>query len=815
MKKLHVTQKANNLKVSRYSFVRVFSLATAATFLSNVSPVYAKSFDIIEKVLQSIEKATATYSQGKDKTIVSTYDNHINSNDSRLSKANNLMALNTASAQKVNISAADSANLMEKTLLDAEEKYKKSLINPRSFVDNNEDTVIIDVSDFSRNNLITRMSRNAGLQRNTDGTSVVVGNGRIPNTGGQTDNVAIGYEVKIKAVDSVAVGYGSEVDKKFSVAVGHLAHSVGQGSIAIGGEGRQDANPLPPGARTIANGEESIAIGRRAKTNSEASIALGSNAQATGDFAITMGSQAQTTREDSIAIGHMAHALGKSSIALGSEYNKTGEKDYTTAKGDYSTALGAVSKALGYGSLAVGHRAYAVDKDAISMGFYSKANAEGSIVVGARAEAVQKNSSAFGTDAKATAVGSIALGASSVADVSSQAFGFDPLLKKATTATSSAWKSGQGAVSVGTLDKTRQIINVAAGSKDTDAVNVAQLKSLQTYVDKGWKLSVNGKNDKAIGIDGTVDLAAGSANLTLTKGEKDNNIKFDLARSITVDKIQTGDNTLDATGLVIANGPKITTSGIDAGGKKIRAIANGDISATSTDAVNGSQLYQSTRGLKVYSHGMDFIDPRIKGTNSIAIGSNAASENQNAIAIGTDAKASVQNGIALGSNSIADVEAGVAGYDPITKENVNRQDPAWHSTLGALSIGRSQKIGNIEYGQTRQIVGVAAGTKDTDAVNVAQLKALQDAIYPNWELSVDGKNKTNVNADNPMDLAAGSANLTLTKGEKDNKVKFDLARSVTVDKIQTGNNILDATGLVIGNGPKITTSGIDAGGKKI
>ncbi|EJF75955.1 hypothetical protein ME7_01187, partial [Bartonella birtlesii LL-WM9] len=234
----------------------------------------------------------------------------------------------------------------------------------------------------------------------------------------------------------------------------------------------------------------------------------------------------------------------------------------------------------------------------------------------------------------------------------------------------------------------------------------------------------------------------------------------------------TGNNTLDATGLVIGNGPKITPSGIDAGGKKIWAIAHGDISKDSTEAVNGSQIYKLTRGLAINTTDERFRDAvadrkdsiaignltKALSDNTVAIGSYATASAMNAIAIGPFAKALVGNSIALGGSSIADVEAGVASYDPRTRKNELKQDNTWVSSLGALSIGDAKK------GITRQIVGVAAGTKDTDAVNVAQLKALQDATYPNWELSVDGKNKTNVNADNPMDLAAGSANLTLTKG---------------------------------------------------
>ncbi|WP_019220753.1 Vomp family autotransporter [Bartonella senegalensis] len=1014
MKKLSITLKRqhdlNASPVSRcLSFLTKFSLGTAmVALLSSVSPVLAKKIDMIDQqVFQSIEKATAVYSQGRNQTIVSGDDSHKNFNDSRLSKANNLTVPSTAKAAKVNIPAADSANLTEETL-GTEEQYKKSLINPRSFVDKNKGTAIIDVSDFSQNNLIRRVPFSEVPPVSTDGSGILIGRGKVlqkPNY--QSDNVVIGYDVLVNESDSVAVGYGVQVEGRFSVAVGHLAYSVSQGSIAIGGEGRYGDTPIPPEGRTIAQGEESIAIGRRAKTKDVASIALGSNAQVKGNYAIAFGYKAEATREDSMAIGHMAHAMGKSSVALGSEYNEKnehGDDDYTTAKGDYSTALGSVSRALGYGSTAVGHRAYATEKDAVSIGLYSKANADHAI----------------------------ALGADSIANVVAGVAGYNPLLQKEATDDAFAWKSTYGAVSVGDIanSKTRQIGGVAAGSADTDAVNIAQLKSLQSYVDKGWKLSVDGKNAKVVGIDDTVDFAAGSSNLNITKGTDNNDIKFDLAKNITLESVTAGTNILDATGLVIANGPKIMTDGINAGGKKITGLAegagatdavnfgqlnkakqevqeqvekqvkevekqvaassfvkqddktryitigkdtdgdkidiannksetrilagikNGEISKDSNQAVTGSQLFMTNqnvtnlqttatdiaktfgggakyenekwtaptftvktvtdegkekvetyhnvaaafegvgssftniknemtnqinnaitnvkgdslvkkdattnlinigkevagaeinitnkdkkarilsgvavgtkstdavnfaqlkelaKGWKINTTGNDFKDAIADGQSSVAIGSEASALGVNSMALGMNSqvKATVNSGVAIGAYSVADVSSGIAGYDPLTGGGSNKISYEWKSTLGAVSVG------DISGMQSRQITGVAAGTQDTDAVNIAQLKSLQDYVNKGWKLSVNGKNDKVVGIDDSIDLATGSKNLEISKGKEDNKVKFDLAKNITLESVTAGTNTLDATGLKITSGPQITTTGINASGKKI
>ncbi|ENN95481.1 surface protein/Bartonella adhesin [Bartonella vinsonii subsp. berkhoffii str. Tweed] len=200
-----------------------------------------------------------------------------------------------------------------------------------------------------------------------------------------------------------------------------------------------------------------------------------------------------------------------------------------------------------------------------------------------------------------------------------------------------------------------------------------------------------------------------------------------------------------------------------------------------------------------------------EGRFAVAIGNYAEAKREDSVALGHSAKVKVSEGVALGSMSIANVKGGIAGYDPKTGKASSSRSIAWQSTSGAVSIG------NDEFQRTRQIVGVAAGTGDTDAVNVAQLKELRGMIKQGggWELSVDGADNTTISSGDKLDFSAGSENFSITKGDKDNKLKFDLAQSIVVDKIQVGDNILDVTGLVIANGPTITTSGIDAGGKKI
>ncbi|MCL6230383.1 hypothetical protein M4Z11_07290, partial [Bartonella sp. G70] len=198
--------------------------------------------------------------------------------------------------------------------------------------------------------------------------------------------------------------------------------------------------------------------------------------------------------------------------------------------------------------------------------------------------------------------------------------------------------------------------------------------------------------------------------------------------------------------------------------------------------------------------------------NSVALGSSAKVGNNSVggIAIGNSAQANVVNGVALGAESVADVKKGVVGYKP--GSTASKDDFIWTGTSAAVSVG------NVVKKITRQIVGVAAGTQDTDAVNVAQLKSLQELVTENtggkgWKLSVGGQNTTDVEAGGTVDFSS-TGNLQISKDEK-NKVTFDLAKSITVDKLTVAGHILDKGGLILKDGPSMTVMGINAADKKI
>lgn len=294
----------------------------------------------------------------------------------------------------------------------------------------------------------------------------------------------------------------------------------------------------------------------------------------------------------------------------------------------------------------------------------------GSTAVGYNATSSAVDAVAIGRNSQASHAGSVALGAGSVANGS--------------TLGNAAYLVGgtaTGEVNVGN----RRVTGVAAGSQDTDAANIGQLKAVATSATQAEQRSVKYDwND--LDADGEID-----------PGEVDYS-KATLA------------------------GPVSTDGGVT-GGSKITNLAQGEVSATSTDAVNGAQLYsvagpsdttyitQNGRGLRyarTNDTGLAEADAHAQGVGSSAVGYNATASAGNAVAVGRDSVAGHANSVALGAGSSTTVGA-QSGYR-------------------AAYVGSSNSTGQVQVGG-RTIGGVAAGSAADDAVNVAQLQAgVTDAV---------------------------------------------------------------------------------------
>ena len=517
-------------------------------------------------------------------------------------------------------------------------------------------------------------------------------------TGGNASgdfSFAVGNGAQAKGWGSVAVGAETLAEKQGTVAIGHGAKAYSLESVALGYNTQAGAPAGQPGAGNSAQtamGSGTIATGGAATAFGYASVASGAHAIAGGD-------QAKATGQDSVALGKGTEASGTWSVALGSDtkatnYWSTAMGVETLASGETSTAMGnntiasgSGSTAMGYGttaaggwSLASGAWSQANDDYSTAMGYNSKANAKNSFAVsGGVVELNAANAVAMGKKATAKLADSVALGSASLADT---AFGKDGYLKGNNTG--AVWISTHNAISVGNFagGVTRQITGVAAGTEETDAVNVAQLKAVESKiaetgatVNKGLtfkadtgevtkklgetlhvagdgtntetkvgdgKVVVALKNELKFGVTGTTNKLTinkddkgtinGLTNTALDTGwgegsragqaATEGQLKQLASTSVSalqswdaqidgvkVKTVSKTDNTLNfkagsninlsndsgAIKIGVVDAPtfagKVTAKGFDATGHKIVNVAKGDVTQTSTDAVNGSQLW--------------------------------------------------------------------------------------------------------------------------------------------------------------------------------------------------------------------------------
>ncbi len=266
----------------------------------------------------------------------------------------------------------------------------------------------------------------------------------------------------------------------------------------------QDFGATAIGVATIATGQMSTAMGITTNAEGYASTSMGSSTWAVGDFSTSMGLSSRANGKSSTAMGHATQANGENSVALGESTETNGRNavamgESTNATGDNAVAMGNSSYAIGATSFAAGDGARATGEYAVSMGYHTVAGARGAFAEGVASEAQGVNSVAMaggktgqqatnafaiGSDAEAVLRDSVALGSGALANRVKGHTGYDANTGSTSTETNESWVATANAVAVGGGQSgdgklvTRQITGVAAGSEDTDAVNVAQLKTM-------------------------------------------------------------------------------------------------------------------------------------------------------------------------------------------------------------------------------------------------------------------------------------------------------------------------------------------------
>ena len=337
-------------------------------------------------------------------------------------------------------------------------------------------------ANATRKNSVSLGSNSSTVNAATSESSVTFGNKNITWTAGVLSGTNLdGMQVSVGAtgaerqIKNVAAGKISATStdaingaQLYAVAEGLRTKYVSINSTISNNQnndGATGSDSVAIGPDAAATKPDSVAMGRSVKANGQQSIAVGKSAEAKQDYNVAIGSEVVANGNNSVAMGRYASSTGTAALAIGAYGNNK-----STASGNYSIAIGRDVTASGVDSIATGRD--------------SKATAEKALAYGANAQALATNSIAIGADSQANVDKGIAIGAGSKANVASGVAGYNPnteiIVRTDTYAPTAAntWSGTWGAVSVGDGTNTRQITGVAAGKADTDAVNVAQLKSV-------------------------------------------------------------------------------------------------------------------------------------------------------------------------------------------------------------------------------------------------------------------------------------------------------------------------------------------------
>ena len=527
-----------------------------------------------------------------------------------------------------------------------------------------------------------------------DKGTVIGGTGAVAD---RTNAVVLGNSANSNTADSIAIGTGAKVEgnadyNQYNIAIGNKARSTNKETVAIG----NNANGWGSGGIAIGSGSNApfrgTAVGYGTKASDEGwATAIGNESNASGRGAIAMGNGAKSSGNDAIALGFITNASGENAVTIGVRSFATGKSasaygSNTKASGDYSTAIGVVANTTGYSSTALGHRAKAEGHGSTALGSYSWSKGGGSAALGYLARAIGSTSIAIGPISTSSAEDAIALGVGANASgMSSIAIG------------ESTKAEGYNSVALGSDSTNTHENSVALGSSSAGAKNV--------FNDAATKLESfdDGANSKTINYNGT------SSYKTII------NYGYSFTKEST-GAVSVGDGSLV---------------------RQIQNVGAGRITATSNDAVNGSQLYQAyyNAGFNIQNNGTETSRINTHGKVNFVNGENTevvVKDGENAAEIKVNAK-----------DTSASVEAGSDAITVTVGEptKVTGKDGVTVTTVTNYKVDLSQKTKDEIKNAGGRGFNVTASASEGTVVNEVTEETVQSTATKMDKLTLDaGKN---------------------------------------------------------------------------
>ena len=556
---------------------------------------------------------------------------------------------------------------------------------------------------------------------------------------------AIGSGAKASGSDSISFGTDTVADSEKAIAIGAGSKATNIGATALGrSSAATAASATAVGSLASATGTTATAVGIEASASGAESLAIGKTASATSGRALAVGTNAKATGASSVAVGSGAGNSGPLGFAssinsLGSVVNSLKTINYaTTAEGDYAVALGVYANAKNSG-VAVGQNALAATGGvAIGKGVLEDTgnNLAGGVVIGQDSASTGAYSLAMGRHAFASGSTSMAMGYEASANGN-----FAVAMGRNVTATGTSTAIGRHAVASNG--------GLAVGSQDNDAATDKTTASAKGAVAIGKNTKATSEDAVAIGTNAQAtrlnSVALGSGSTTATGATNQG--------SATINGITY--NFAGATG-----NPNMQVSvGSTGATRQIKNVAAGEVSATSTDAINGSQLYAVASAVKplkyvsvnstVTGTGSNVDNDGAQAPNSIAIGPSSTVTKQNSIAFGNNAQSLSDDSITIGRNAKA--ESG----------------PAFTTTSRAIAIGANSKVAtNVTQG-----IAIGSGSLTDEGAVVTG----DQSIAIGGNVKVDGHAAVAIGGDDARKAAGQQVSYTNTN---DNEVTGTLQTAI-------------------------------------
>ncbi len=540
------------------------------------------------------------------------------------------------------------------------------------------------------------------------------GNGT--SSGGGTGAVAVGAHAKATGTGSTSLGYSSEATGERSIALGQVSTASGNRSIAIG-------------SGSMAKGGYSIAMGLSSEATGEYTLALGKTAKAKGNSALSLGNEAQALGEDSVSLGRKALADSTNSIAVGAESeaaeNATAVGTKSKAKGKNSLALGANSDSTGESSVALGYTAGASGANALAFGQNAQASNTNTIALGQNSSASTASAIAIGTESSAVGSNSLALGSSSSAGGNNSV---------AIGANSTA--DEDNVISVGSGSAQRRIVNMAAGTISTDskeAINGSQLYAISrsvadrlgggadvagngTIMGMSYKLKKRNFNNvgEALQYLDNETLHWDSANGAFSASYIVKNADGTIASNVAENKIiNVKDGVISETSKDAVNGSQLKTTN-DNVTTNTTNITN--LTDSVGDLKDDSLLWNKTAGAFSAAHGTDATSKitNVKAGDLTAGSTDAVNGSQ--LKTTNDNVTTNTTNIATNTTNITNLTDSVG--------DLKDDSLLWNKAAGAFSAAHGTEA-------TSKITNLLAGkisSNSTDAINGSQLYGVADSF---------------------------------------------------------------------------------------